>query len=272
MEQEGRYVIPSLDRAIQVLGVLGHEPQGMSLADLARHTGIPKSTLFRILVTLQKHHCVVLSPDGRTFRLGSYLWELGSRFADQSDLFRVSEKYMADLAEECGETVFLSKLEDGEVVYLRRMESPKSIAAVRKLESRAPVYCTATGRALIAWLPARDIQAILDQHGVVPYNTATVTDRTELLDRLQQVREDEYAVVDGEFNSELLCVSAPVLDHQKRPAAALTVAMLSAQVSGRTAIEAVGAAVRGAARALSHEMGGGESRRPSVLPSRQPAS
>lgn len=260
MEHKDRYVIPSLDRAIQVLGVLGHAPQGMSLADMARHTSIPKSTLFRVLVTLQKHHCVALSPDGRTFRLGSHLWELGSRFADQSDLFRVSEPYMTSLANECGETVFLSKLEDGEVVYLRRIESPKSVAAVRKLESRAPVHCTATGRALIAWLPTKEVESILDQHGTKPYNAATVTDRAKLNSLLEDVRGKEYAVVDGEFNSELLCVSAPVLDHQRRPSAALTVAMLSAQVSDRSTVAAVGYAVRSAAQSLSRELGGAPSR------------
>ncbi len=266
MEQEGRYIIPSLDRAIKVLGVLAHEPQGTTLADLARSSGIPKSTLFRILVTLQKHHCVVLSPDGRTFRLGSHLWELGSRFADQSDLFRVSEPYMTALADECGETVFLSKLEDGEVVYLRRIESPKSIAAVKKLQSRAPVHCTATGRALIAWLPALEIDAILDQRGVEPYNAATVTSRVELKALLSEVRDNEYAVVNGEFNDELLCVAAPVLDHQRRPSAALTVAMLSAQVSDRAAIDAVCVAVQRAARSLSRELGGGDPLRPASAP------
>jgi DNA-binding IclR family transcriptional regulator len=256
LKQEDRYVIPSLDRAIQVLGVLAAEPRGMSLADLARRSDIPKSTLFRILVTLQKHHCVVLEPDGRTFRLGSYLWELGSRFADQTDLFRVSASYMADLADECGETVFLSKLEGGEVVYLRRMESPKSIAAVRKLQARAPVHCTATGRALIAWLPSHEVDAILDERGTESFNPATVTDREQLKGHLREVREQEYAVVDGEYNHELLCVSAPVLDHQRRPCAALTVAMLSTQVTDRSAVDTVGIAVRRAARSLSREMGG----------------
>ncbi|WP_420454328.1 IclR family transcriptional regulator [Rubrivirga sp.] len=258
MKQTNRYVIPSLERAVLVLGILSDEPSGMSLADLARRTDIPKSTLFRILVTLQKHHCVAADPTGRTFRLGSYLWELGSRFADQSDLFRVSASYMADLAEETGETVFLSKLEDGEVVYLRRVENPKSIAAVRKLESRAPIHCTATGLALVAWLPPSEIDAILDQHEMQTFNDSTVTDQRVIRTRMAEVRDREYAVVDGEYNDELLCVAAPVLDHQRRPCAALTATMLSVQVNDPATIERVGQAVRRAARSLSREMGGGE--------------
>lgn len=256
MKQLDRYVIPSLDRAFLVLGLLASEPKGLSLAELARRTDIPKSTLFRILVTLQKHHCVATDRSDGRFRLGSYLWELGTHFADQTDLFRVSAPYMAELAETVGETVFLSKLEDAEVVYLRRVESPKSIAAVRKLESRAPIHCTATGLALVAWRPADEIDDILDQHEMQAFNDSTVTDRSVIRSRLADVRERGYAVVDGEYNDELLCVAAPILDHEKRPSAALTVTMLSAQVTDRAVTERVGTEVCRTARALSGELGG----------------
>lgn len=252
-----RYVIPSLDRAIQVLGILAEERRGLTLAELARVTDIPKSTLFRILVTLQKHHCVAAA-DGGAFRLGSHLWKLGNSFADQSDLFRTSSAQMEALADECGETVFLSKLEDGEVVYLRRMESPKSVTVVKKLQSRVPVHCTATGIALMAWMSPEEVGAILDKHGMEAYNEATVTDRKVLEERLMEARRREYAVVDGEYNRELLCVAAPVLDHHQRPCAALTVAMLSSQVGDYEQVERVGAAVRAAARAVTREMGGKE--------------
>lgn len=251
-----RYVIPSLDRALQVLGILAEEHRGLTLAELARTTDIPKSTLFRILVTLQKHHCVVADPDGGAFRLGSYLWKLGNSFADQTDLFRASTAQMQTLADQCGETVFLSKLEDGEVVYLRRMESPKSITVVRKLQSRVPAHCTATGVALMAWMSKGEVDAIIAKHGLEAINEATITDRSALEERLAEARRREYAVVDGEYNRELLCVAAPVLDHLQRPCAALTVAMLSSQVNDVEQVERVGAAVRSAARAVSQEMGG----------------
>lgn len=256
-----RYVIPSLERAIHVLGLLAADGRGMTLAELARTTEIPKSTLFRILVTLQKHHCVALDGDGRSYRLGSYLWELGNQFADQTDLFRNSSTYMEDLAHASGETVFLSKLEDGEVVYLRRMESPNSVTVVKKLEARVPAHCTATGVAMMAWMKSSEVDAIIERHGMEAFNDATITDRATLMQRLAEVRRKEYAVVDGEYNRELLCVAAPVLDHNQRPCAALTVALLSSQVQDAhraERIEEVAGLVREAAQGLSRELGGKE--------------
>lgn len=252
-----RYVIPSLERAFRILDILAEEPKGISLADLARKTEIPKSTLFRILVTLQKCEVVSAPDDQRRFRLGTHLWTLGNRFADQNDLFRLAEHFMEELVEECEETVFLASLEEGEVVYLRRMESPKSIAVVKKLESRVPAPATATGLAQMAWLPSEEIDAILEKHPLEAYTDATVTDRGVLLERLAETRRREYAVVDGEYNQELLCVSAPVLNHHQRPSAALTVALLSSQVKDYEQVERVGAAVRRIARAFSKEMGAG---------------
>lgn len=250
-----RYVIPSLQRAIQVLGLMADEQRSMTLAELTQRSGIPKSTLFRIMVTLQKHHCVTWSEEERSYRLGSYLWELGNRFADQSDLLRVSPNYMEALAEVSGETVFLSKIEDGEVVYLRRMESQKSVTVVKKLESRVPAHCTATGVAMLAFLPEKEVDAIIEEHGLEAFNEATVTSREALFERLAQVKEQQFAVVDGEYNRELLCVASPVFDYTHRPCAALTVAMLSAQLTDRSRIDRVGHMVRQAAQDLSREMG-----------------
>lgn len=249
-----RYVIPSLDRAFRVLGLLS-DGQGYSLAELGRLTKIPKSTLFRILITLQKHHAVVWHEEERCFRLGSKMWELGTSFLEQSDLYHVASRFMKALAERSLETVFLGKMEEGMVVYLRRMESPKSITVVKKLGQRVPAHCTATGVAMLAFMPEEEVETILDRHGMASFNEATITDRDALKQRFRQVRRSGYAVVDGEYNRELLCVSAPVFDFSGRPCASLTVAMLSAQLSDRQRVTTVAELVRHEAQEFSREMG-----------------
>jgi DNA-binding IclR family transcriptional regulator len=250
-----RYIIPSLDRAVEVLALLAKEHEGMTLAELVRRTSIPKSTLFRILITLERHRCVVLGGDDRCYRLGSRLWELGSSFLEQYDLYHAAASHMRWLAEASGETVFLGKLEDGEVVYLRRMESPKSITVVKKLGQRVPAHCTATGVAMLAFLPGEEVSEIIAAHGLEAFNEATITDGQALRQRLQRVRGEGFAVVDGEYNRELLCISAPVFDHTHRPCASLTAAMLSSQGADRRRVQSVAAQVRQAAQNLSRDLG-----------------
>lgn len=227
----------------------------MTLADLGRSTGFPKSTLFRILVTLQHHRCVLLAEDGRTYQLGSRLTELGTSFLEQHDLYEAAAKYMKRLVDECQETIFLGKLEEGKVVYLRRMESPKSIAVVKKLGQRVPAHCTATGVAMLAFLKDREVEAILDAHGMASYNAATITDRSAFWRRLAQVREQGFAIVDGEYESDLLCVSAPVFDHTRRPLASLTVAMLRARGDTMDRVDAVASEVSRVATEFSNALG-----------------
>ena len=243
---DDRYVIPSVDRSFAVLGILASAHTSLSLAELGRITGIPKSTLFRILATLRKHNCII-EQENRKFRIGARLFELGSAFVEQFEVYHHAVKHMRNVAEASGETVFLGSVEQGEVVYTRRVESPVSITAVKKLGTRAPVEGTATGMAILAFMPEVDVAAFLSQ-----FDAETATD---IRRRMQQIVHDGYAVVDGDHNPELLCVSAPVFDHTRRPQASITVAMLSSSPNTRGRVVEVGQLVRDAARELSGEMG-----------------
>lgn len=248
-----RYTVPSLDRAIRVLELLSHEGDGLSLAELTRRTEIPKSTLFRILTTLQNRGCLSIDEESKRYHLGLKLWELGSAYIEQSDIDSAAISYMENLAQTCGESVFLGMLDEGEVVYVRRIESPRSVTVVRKLGHRAPAYCTATGEAMLAFMPDQKIQSIIDTLKLKAYNPKTNTDQDELWRRLKEVRSEGVAVVDGEYNAKLLCVSAPVSDDTS-VRAAITVAMLSAEAETEK-IEAIKQSVCRAAQGLSKELG-----------------
>lgn len=252
---EGSYVIPSVDRAFEVLERLTTEANGLTLAELARRTAIPKSTVFRILTTLEQRQAVVWDDRSQTFRLGHRLWLLGHSFLERSDLYGSAAPVMQRLAEASRETVFLGKLDDGEVIYLHRIESPRSVAVVKKLGQRAPAHCTATGTAILAFLPDAEVDAVIAQHGLDPYNDATVTDPAVFRARLRTVRSKGYAVVNGEYNRELMCVSAPVFDHTGRPKASLTVAMLAGQSPDAARRDEVGGLVRAAGLDLSRDLG-----------------
>jgi len=249
------YVIPSVDRAFELLERLADADQGLSLAEMTRQTGFPKSTVFRILATLEERQVVTLDAQTRTYHLGHRLWMLGHHFLERSDLYQSAAPIMQRLAETSGETVFLGKLEDGQVIYMRRIESPRSVAIVKKLGQRVPAHCTATGSAILAFMRPEEVEAVLEQHGLDAYNDATITDPAAFRRRLEETHARGYAVVDGEYNRELMCVSAPVFDHTGLPRASLTVAMPALHRPTPTRQAEVGRLVRTAALDLSHQLG-----------------
>ena len=249
-----RYTVPAVDRAIDALELLAQHQEGMSLTKLVEKTGIPKSTLYRILSTLEERRCIVRDEERKTYRLGVKLWEFGNAFLDQSDLQDAAVDHMKQLAESCGESVFLGMLDRGEVVYVRRVESPKSAVVVRKLGQRAPAYCTATGLAMLAFLPDDELMAFFDEQELTPFNANTTTSREELRRKVHAIRRAGVSVVDGEYNPALLCVSSPIFNEEGRPVAALTAALLSAQATDER-IETAKAQVKQTAHHLSNERG-----------------
>lgn len=255
MQAADTYIIPSVDRTLDLLELLAEEAQGLSLAELARRTGFPKSTVFRILATLEARQVVVLDLHTRRYHLGHLLWSLGHRYVERSDLYEKAAPVMQRLAERSGETVFLGKLEDGEIIYMRRIESPRSIAIVKKLGQRVSATSTATGRAILAFLPAAELDGIIERHGLGAYTASTVTDVTELRRSLAQVHADGFAIVNGEYNSELLCISAPVFDHTGHSRASITIAMPGSAAPPVPRQRELGALVREYAERLSCELG-----------------
>lgn len=249
-----RYTVTAIDRALRVLERLARSQEGVSLSTLAEETDIPKSTLFRIMSTLEERGCVVRDERQKTYRLGLKLWELGNAFLNQSDLLETAERHMERLADVCEESIFLGMLDEGEVIYVRRVESPKSAVVVRKLGQRAPVHCTATGLAMLSFLPPDEADRILDDRELQAFTPETTLDRAALDRKIDEIRRTRVAVVDGEYNPSLLCVSSPVLDAEGHPVASLTAALLSAHTRDE-ALEAMKAQIKETAQDLSTECG-----------------
>lgn len=226
----------------------------MTLSELTSETDIPKSSLFRILATLEQSGCVQLMGSSKRYQLGLKMWELGSAYIEQSDLDSAATPHMEELAQDCGESVFLGMLDGADVVYVRRIESPRSVTVVRKLGHRAPIYCTATGEAMLAFLPVTQADEIVNNLQFEAHTPQTNTSRSELRRRLEVIREDGVAVVDGEFNPKLLCVSAPVFGSRGAVQAAITVAMLSSQATNEQVTEAKDRVLE-AAQSVSRDLG-----------------
>jgi DNA-binding IclR family transcriptional regulator len=210
----------SVGRALQILTQLGEGPA--SLDELAQSLGVHKTTVLRLLRTLADDR-FVFRDGGHRYHLGSRIFELSSRALDQREVRRIAAPHLAALNREHGRTTHLAVLEDGEVIYVDKLESHDQIRMYSRIGLRAPLHSSAVGKVLLADLPDAEVQDLLDRGEMSPAPSNTITDRDVLLAELRSVREQGWAHHREENKPSINCIAAPVRGASGRVLAAVSV-------------------------------------------------
>jgi DNA-binding IclR family transcriptional regulator len=245
--------IQSVDRAARVLLLLGEDSEPLGVSEMARRIGIHKSTVSRLLATLERHDLVSRDSESDLFRLGSAFFRLSEAVARDVALVPQARPILERLAEATDETVNLAVLRGREVFHLDQVECSRFIASTNWAGRAAPAHATSTGKVLLAFAPAPVLEAALASS--LPRLTArTRTDPAELRRDLTEVRRLGYALVVGELEEGLTAISAPVFDAGGTCRAAISVSGPSFRLRGPRVREVVDANVA-AARDLSLQLG-----------------
>ena len=221
------YTVPAIDRALRLLEILSTSPEGRSLAQLAEDLRVPKSSLFRILYTLQQHTIVNEDRERKLFTLGMRLLDWGHAALSRIDLKSIAHPHLLKLAHETRESFYLAILDQDEVVLIDHVDTPEVWKMVTRLGTRSPVHCTATGLILIADLEEQDVEGIISRRGLKRFTGTTITTRVKLLKRLKEIRQKGFSIVDGEYKEELCAIAVPVRDHSGRVVSSLMTAIPS---------------------------------------------
>ncbi len=214
--------VRAVERALDILLSFTQKEPDLSLTQIAERVGIHKSTAHRLLATLESKRFVNRHPSDGTYHLGLRFIEMASVVLHDVDLQRWARPYLRDLVTECGETVDLCVLDGHQVVYIDVVESPRRVKIAAGVGQRLPVPCTASGKAILAYLPDHHVQAILDQ-GLRKYTDRTVLDPERLCEDLRETRQRGFAISEQEFEEEINAVAAPILDAAGSPVAAVAV-------------------------------------------------
>jgi DNA-binding IclR family transcriptional regulator len=142
---------------------------------------------------------------------------------DRLDLPELAKPDMRELSQASKETVHLAILDCTEMLYVGKVDSSQSVHMHCIIGTRNPLYCTALGKAVLAFLPREERDALLDQITLMPRTPYTITDKAVLADHLERVRARGYAIDDREVEESIRCVSAPIFDHTGQPIAAISV-------------------------------------------------
>ncbi len=226
-----QYIIASVDRAVELLLLLGRHRRDMGVTELAKELGVQKSTIHSLLQTLLLRGFVRQTDTGR-YTLGYGLIRLGEACAEQLDIREIARPFMTELANESSEIALLAVLSGTELVIIEKVEPQRPFFIIPKFDFSITLHSTAIGKVLLANAPAAVVNEVL-QRGVERFTPYTLTDREELMNELAQVREQGFAVGCNETIEGVTCVAVPVHDSAGKVVAALSVSSASSVLAAQ---------------------------------------
>lgn len=245
---------PAAGHAVDLLTLLAAHPEPMPAAAIARDLGLPRSTTYHLLTVLVDRGFVVHVPEDRRYGLGPAAYELGSAYQRQAPLQRVSRAALTRLAERTTHNAHLAVLHGRDVLYVVEERAPGRPLLVTDVGVRLPAALTASGLAMLAALPGRQITALYpDGNALVQRDGRGFTSVTALRRELAATRQRGYATEAGTVTPGLASVAHAVLDHTGHPVAGVA-ATFPAETPAEE-VAAVEAAVRTTARDVSHRLG-----------------
>ncbi len=245
--------VRAVERAIDVLQCFGHEERGLTLTQIAGRVSMSKSTVLRLLTSLESRHFINRDHATGLYHLGLGFIEVASQVLQEIDLERWALPYLQRLSAECGETVDLAILDDTHVVYLLVVESVQRVKIAAAVGERLPAYCTATGKAFLAYLPAEQVRAILDK-GPGQYRDGTPVSLPNLCRDFQATRERGYAISEQEYEQDINAVAAPILNADGWPMLVIAIVGPSFRLSPER-MQLLGQSIRTTVDSLTREIG-----------------
>ena len=247
-------LIQSVQRAAALLKAFDNGSPELGVTELGRKVNLHKSTVSRLLATLEREGLVERVAGGDKYRLGLEFVRLAALVPHFGDVRDAARPVLLELAGASRETVHLAVLDGDEVINVEQISGPHLVRDTNWVGRRTPLHCVANGKALLAFQAPREIERILD--GPLPrYTERTITDPIRLRDELAEVRERGYAVALGEIEEGLHAVAAPIAGNAGAIIAAVSISGPAYRVTPDR-IPALGALAIDAARRIASVVSG----------------
>ncbi len=251
-KKEKYYHIASLEKGMRVLELLA-DHQRMTVTEVARTLGLNRASSHRFLAHLADLGYVVKDQDNH-YMLSLKLLELGQKAANRFEIRSVARSFMHELFMEFRETVNLGYFNGLDILHLDKIDSVEILRIDTPLGSRAPAYCTALGKAVLAQLSGPELDVYLDHVPLERQGPNTIVDRERLKEELADVGRHGYALDDEELSPGLRCIAAPVFDHTGRSFYAISVSGPTTRLTPRS-IDGIQIKVREVCAGLSAKLG-----------------
>lgn len=220
---ERENMVKSVSRALDIITLVGSKKGGMGVTEISKQIDINKSSVYRILSTLVQYRYVEQDTETGRYKLGYKFLEVSSQLLDSIDLRAEAKPYLQELEDETNEVIHLVVFDQGEVVYIEKLEGNETLRMHSKVGKRAPMHCTSVGKAILAHLSSSIVLDILDRKGMPMHTDKTITNKDEFLQELNKVKQKGYALDLEENEYGITCIAVPIFDHTGKVIAAISI-------------------------------------------------
>ncbi|MDO5574528.1 MAG: IclR family transcriptional regulator [bacterium] len=242
-----------IDRLFDILELLAHAQQPMTLTDLVRASEMSKTTVFRLLQSMCDRGYVQKRKDGR-YSLGPKFIELASYHINHLELQTEAKPFLAALYSELNLTVHLGTLDGDEIIYIEKMDLYPTQKSRSKVGYKTPAYCSSIGKCLMACLPGDELDEILYSCKFQKFTDTTIVNLYDFKNHLREVRKQGWAMDNGEHIPDHRCIGAPIYDYCGTAIASIGVSGSTDQITDEK-IPMLVREVKEAARQISICMG-----------------
>lgn len=216
-----RYTVPALERGLLLLCEFSRDRRTLSAPDLARRLKLPRSTVFRLLSTLETMGFVEKAEGGRDYRLGVAVLRLGFEYLASLELTDLGRPILERLCEDIHLPCNLVIRDQRSIVYIAKISPPTPFASSVTVGTRLPAHATVLGHILLGELSLEALRELYPDERLEAFTDRTPRNAEQLFDACRAIREQGYAMSEGFFEPGISTVAAPVLDHAGRVVAAL---------------------------------------------------
>jgi len=245
----------TVGKAMLVLDQVASYPKPIRFSAILAESEFPKPTLYRILQNLVAERLVAYDKDSQTYSLGARLVRLAHFAWANSTMAPLARPFLADLGEKTGETLHLAQLDGPHVLYLDKRAASQPLNMFSEAGKVGPAYCTGVGKAMLAFLPEKELEDVLSQQSFRRYTPTTAGSTEELSEELADIRQRGYALDDECHEVGIICVAMPIISGQGRMLGALSVTSNTARTSLahlETFVPDLEAAAKNIAAAVEH--------------------
>jgi IclR family pca regulon transcriptional regulator len=252
---DSQYTLESLLRGLNILSLFTRETPALTLAEITTASGLNKTTVFRILSTLQYAGYLRREPDTKRYRPALKVLQLGFVSIYSLEVRQFARPFLEQLSQRVRETVSLSVLDDLDIVYVDRVRFQRIVGVVLGMGSRLPANCTSMGKAMLAHLPPEELHRRLDEAELRSFTSNSLVDRKAIETELARVRAQGYATNDEELEMGLRAVAAPIWDNSNRVVAAINISGSTSTISQERMVEELAHAVLNTSAQISQGLG-----------------